>query len=115
MAANTEVGREAEARAEEYLRREGLHTVTRNFRCRSGEIDLIMRDGDHLVFVEVRYRSHSAYGGAAASVDRNKQQSLIRSAQSYLQANRWSGPCRFDVVAFGKGQEKAWIRDAFGA
>ena len=114
MPAKAEIGREAEARAEEYLRREGLHTVTRNYRCRSGEIDLIMRDGDHLVFIEVRYRSHSGFGGAAASVGRDKQQRLIRSAQSYLQTNRWSGPCRFDVVAFGNGQEKEWIRDAFG-
>jgi len=114
MAEKPDVGKDAEARAEHFLQHEGLKPVARNYRCRGGEIDLVMRDGEHLVFVEVRYRSRDDFGGAAASVGRNKQRRLILAAQHYLQSSRWRGPCRFDVVAFGKEQARTWIRDAFG-
>ena len=108
------LGREAEDRAESMLSRAGLQTLARNYRCRSGEIDLVMRDGKHLVFVEVRFRSSLAFGSAAASVGADKRRKLILAAQHYLLENRWQGPCRFDVVTFDQDQGGRWIRDAFG-
>ena len=109
------LGREAEDRAESMLSRAGLRTIVRNYHCRSGEIDLVMRDGEHLVFVEVRFRSSRGFGSAAASVDADKQRRLILAAQHYLLQSRWQGPCRFDVVTFDHGRGEHWIRDAFGA
>ncbi|HEY0634394.1 MAG TPA: YraN family protein [Gammaproteobacteria bacterium] len=89
----------AEQAACDYLTTQGLKLQTRNYRCRSGEIDLIMRDGDTLVFVEVRYRSTMRFGGAAASIDITKQQKLIRAAQTFLgEQHLTNAPCRFDVV-----------------
>ena len=113
MTARQDIGTEAEILAERMLMREGLYPVTRNYRCRSGEIDLVMRDGEHMVFVEVRYRSHPGYGGALSSIDHRKQRRLILAARHYLQTSRWSGPCRFDVVALEKGGKESWIRNAF--
>lgn len=107
-------GREAEQRAEQYLQAQGLAPVTRNYLCRMGEIDLVMRDGPALVFVEVRLRRHRGFGDALASVDARKQQRLIRAAQHYLQRHPWDGPCRFDVVGLDAQNRISWIRDAFG-
>ena len=115
MAKSQDIGRDAEARAENLLMREGLRPVARNYRCRGGEIDLIMRDGEHLVFVEVRYRSESTYGGAAGSIGAHKQRRLILAARHYLLSSGWPGPCRFDVVAFEQGRRETWIRNAFDA
>jgi putative endonuclease len=107
------LGREAEARAEAMLLAQGLTLVQRNYRCRGGEIDLIMRDGGQLVFVEVRYRRSASHGGALASVDTHKRRRLINAAQHYLLTSRWAGPCRFDVVGLGGGGAGQWVRDAF--
>lgn len=115
MRTTRDLGKDAETRAEAMLMHEGLRTIARNYHCRGGEIDLVMRDGDQMVFVEVRYRSHSGYGGAAASVGPGKQQRLILAARHYLISSGWSGPCRFDVVAFERNDGGRWIRDAFGA
>ncbi|QLF92745.1 YraN family protein [Pseudomonas sp. ABC1] len=108
-------GRAAEAHALAFLNTQGLRLLARNWSCRLGEIDLIMLDGDTLVFVEVRYRKHSAWGGALESVDTRKRQKLIRTAQLFLQKEkRWSNhPCRFDVIAMGSQQETNWLRNAF--
>ena len=109
-------GTAAEDLALHYLEARGLTLVTRNFRCRTGELDLIMRDGEQLVFVEVRSRRDSRYGTPAESVTRTKQQRLLRAAALYLQRQRLDLPCRFDVVAIlqpaGEPQVE-WIRDAF--
>jgi len=113
MGKTQQVGRDAEARAEALLRRNGLDLVARNYRCRAGEVDLIMRDREHLVFVEVRYRAHIGYGGALSSVGARKQRRLILAAQHYLMTSGWQGPCRFDVVAFESGRDGAWVSDAF--
>ncbi len=104
--------REAEARRT--LERAGLRFRAANVRYRFGELDLIMGDGDVLVFVEVRYRQSRAFGGAAASITRSKQQRLIRAASAWLADNPSLSqrPCRFDVVALGAG-DPDWIRDAF--
>jgi putative endonuclease len=107
-------GKDAERRAEQWLRQSGLQLVERNYRCRGGEIDLIMQDGDQLVFVEVRFRRNDKFGGALVSVDARKRQRLAFAAAHYLQRHPWSGPCRFDVVGFcEQRQAPDWVRHAF--
>jgi len=109
-------GTAAKELARRYLEAHGLTLVARNFRCRVGELDLIMRDGEQLVFVEVRSRRHSRFGTPAESVTRIKQRRLLRAAAFYLQRQRLDIPCRFDVVAILQtGDEPCteWIRDAF--
>ncbi|HEY0634936.1 MAG TPA: YraN family protein [Gammaproteobacteria bacterium] len=114
-----ERGAQAEQTACDHLLARGLELRTRNYRCRSGEIDLIMRDGETLVFVEVRYRSSNRFGGAAASIDAAKQQKLIRSAQTYLGEQRLNHmACRFDVVTVSPrdgGERVEWIPNAIEA
>ncbi len=106
-------GKEAEQLAARHLAGQGLREVCRNYHCRGGEIDLVMRDGEQLVFVEVRYRSRSRFGGAAESVNARKQQRLTLAARHYLQKSGFSGPCRFDVLAIDGCAAPQWIRDAF--
>lgn len=113
-------GRHAEQQALHYLQGRGLRLLERNFRSRYGEIDLIMREADCLVFIEVRYRRRRDYGGAAASVDGNKQARLVSTALYYLQRHPGSAqqPTRFDVVALTELDDTnniEWIRDAFQA
>lgn len=112
------VGGQWERHAEAYLHRCGLNTVARNFNCRVGEIDLVMEDGECLVFMEIRYRETSRFGSGAETVTRPKQRRIIRAAQKYLQlhCNRATQPCRFDVISLGNEQGKLtaeWIRNAF--
>lgn len=112
-------GRKAENSALRYLRRQGLRLVTRNYRCRLGEIDLIMHDTNCLVVVEVRYRNDNRYASAALSVDRHKQAKLLRTAAMFLSNNRKfaNHNVRFDVIGFNQSQAGKctvqWIRDAF--
>lgn len=107
-------GSKAEDIAAAWLQRRGLRLVERNWRCRLGELDLVLRDGTTLVFAEVRLRSSGRFGGAAASIDRRKQARLAAAAQLYL-AGRASSPCRFDVVVMSdaSGADIEWIRNAF--
>lgn len=108
------VGREAERRAERLLTAAGLRLLTRNYRCRAGEIDLVMADGVELVFVEVRFRRGIRFGGPIGSIDRAKQRRIGLAAAHYLQRHPWSGPCRFDVVGLdARSDTPEWIRDAF--
>ncbi|MEO8753716.1 MAG: YraN family protein [Casimicrobiaceae bacterium] len=93
-----ELGARAEALAAEYLARQGLVLVARNFRTRRGEIDVIVRDRDTLVFVEVRLRSGAAFGGAAASITPVKRARLISAAHAYLATLEREPPCRFDAI-----------------
>lgn len=104
-------GREAELRAERHLQNCGFQQVDRNFRVRGGEIDLIMRDGETLVFVEVRQRSSKDYGGAGASITALKQRRIVLAARHYL-ARRGDCECRFDCVLID-GDTLDWVRDAF--
>ena len=94
-------GRSAEALALQHLSDSGLRLLERNWSCRSGELDLVMLDGDTVVFVEVRYRRHTAWGGAPGKRRCAQAAKLIKAAQLFLQAHgRWAKhPCRFDVVA----------------
>lgn len=107
------MGQAKEQAACRYLEGRGLRLVARNHRCRHGEIDLIMRDADTLVFVEVRYRHSQRFGGAAQSVDIHKQRRLAAAAGHYLQAHPSPLPCRFDVLAIGANDHIDWIRNAF--
>lgn len=114
-------GDAAETRALAWLQARGLVLEQRNYRvargpsARGGEIDLVMRDRDGtLVFVEVRQRSGSGHGGAAASVTGIKQQRLVRAAQHYLLQFASPPPCRFDVVAIDDGGIE-WLKAAFDA
>lgn len=114
----TRRGQAGERLAEAHLTARGLVTLARNYRCRGGEIDLVMRDGRAIVFVEVRTRASRAFGGAEASVDRRKQARIARCAEGYLQAAAGlaDADCRFDVVALhggGEHYEVNWIRGAF--
>lgn len=107
-------GDRAEDRALAYLLGHGMQLVERNVSSRLGEIDLVMLHADDLVFVEVRSRTRSDFGGAAASVGPAKQRRLQREAQRYLNrryGDRWP-PCRFDVCAID-GERIDWIRGAF--
>ena len=90
--------------------------MCKNYHGKYGEIDLIMRDKKTLVFIEVRYRNSSAFGGAEASVTPQKQQKIIRTAQQYLQQHYRSEPeCRMDVVAIDKNNKINWLKNAFEA
>jgi len=103
-------GHEWEKAALAYLRRHRLTPVEENFRCKGGEIDLIMRDGATLVFVEVRQRADSGFGGAAASITPAKIRRLVCAAQVYLLRFPVTPPCRFDLVAIDDGQIE-WLRN----
>ena len=108
-------GRLAEQRALGLLQDNGLRLLARNVRFRVGELDLIMQDQETVVFVEVRFRSPSCYGGAASTIERKKQQRLIRAAYCWIQMRFGSDEpaSRFDVVALD-GDAVEWIRGAFG-
>jgi len=107
------IGQSAETLAEAFLEKQGLKLVTRNWRCRFGEIDLIMQDGPTRVFVEVRLRSRNDFGGAAASVTTAKQKKLLAAARLYLTTLKTLPPCRFDVVALTGNAPPEWIKNAF--
>lgn len=118
FSAKQKLGRGVEDAVRSYLIGAGLKFVAANYVCVGGEIDLIMQDGDNLVFVEVRYRQDDDYGGAVASVTKSKQHKIIHTAKMYLQENDlWDKvPCRFDVVVMqnaGENQEICWLKDAF--
>src|SRR3990167_4768095 len=93
-------GMAGEDAAKKILMTQGLGLITSNYHCRFGEIDLIMQDGDYLVFIEVRQRGSMAFGGALASITGAKQQKLIKSAQHYqcMQKKPSKNPCRIDVL-----------------
>lgn len=109
-------GRSAEDRAAAYLEAQGLVCVSRNYRCRFGEIDLVMREGRTLVFVEVRARRSPAFGGAAASITTAKQRRVQAAARHYLAGLARLPACRFDAVLIdGEPGELRWLRGAFDA
>lgn len=126
------IGAQAELAAAGYLSKRGLHLITQNYHCRFGEIDLILQDGETLVFAEVRLRNSNVFGGAAASIDAKKQHKLVCTAQYYLSELKHIPPCRFDVVLLKSLRQPkkstdpeliikfheadiVWIKNAFGA
>lgn len=112
------IGRLGEELALAHLLANGLTPLIRNYRCKMGELDLVMLEREILVLVEVRTRASNDYGGAAASVDWKKQRRLVLAAE-HLRMKRAElrrYPARFDVVAITTGAPKAridWIRNAF--
>jgi putative endonuclease len=109
-------GAKAETLAAEYLMRQGLAIVGRNFRTRFGEIDLIARDGRVLVFVEVRMRRSDAHGGAAESITPRKRARLVAAASGYLAMLGREPPCRFDAILMRSLDPRTieWRRDVVG-
>ncbi|WP_298443259.1 YraN family protein [uncultured Ferrimonas sp.] len=106
-------GDHAEQQARRYLEQHGLRFVAANVHCRFGELDLLMRHNNYLVFVEVKFRQQQGFGGALAAVSASKQQKLRLTAQWYLQQQgSLDLPCRFDVVAI-TGDQINWIENAF--
>lgn len=118
-AAHLRKGESSEQQAFEYLLAQGLKPVTRNYRCRFGELDLIMRDANSLVIVEVRYRKSDTYGSALESITTRKQSRIIAATHCYLAANpQATASCaqwgiRFDVVAISGNNQLEWIKNAF--
>ena len=112
-----QIGAGYEALARRYLERAGLNFIAANVSCRVGELDLIMRDEQIWVFVEVRFRRNADFGGAAASVTHTKQRRLLRAAAFWLAQHNASfdtSSCRFDVLAI-TGRQIEWLPNAFNA
>jgi putative endonuclease len=108
-------GDDKERLAEEYLVAKSFTLIERNFLCKGGEIDLIMKDQEYLVFIEVRYRKNNDFGGALESITAGKQRKLRRAAEFYLlqQFGNSPPPCRFDVIGIERQDELVWIKNAF--
>lgn len=118
-------GVEAENLALEFLLARGLKLKDRNYQCRMGEIDLVLQDGDVLVFVEVRMRRSEAFGGAGESITARKRHKLVATAHHYLARHRLAlrqaagsigglPACRFDAVLVDAAGKVRWVQDAFG-
>ena len=115
LESKSSAGERYEREAEALLKAGGLTLVERNWHCRFGEIDLIMRDGTALVFIEVRQRSSMRFGGAAASIGRQKQARIERAIGLYLSALPSMLACRVDAVLFDAASPPQWLRNIFGA
>ena len=108
------IGQTAEKAACDFLKKQGLKLLEKNFLVKGGEIDLIMLEKKVLVFVEVRFRADGDFGGAAASVATKKQRRIILAARHYLSRFKTMPQCRFDCVLFeGDLQKPVWIKAAF--
>lgn len=117
MSHTVHIGSEIESAACKWLEQQGLAIVERNYRCKLGEIDIVAREGDTIIFIEVRKRSHPGFGDGFSSVDYRKQQKLLRTARRYLQERKYFDqyPCRFDIVSARSATQLEWLRDAFQA
>lgn len=111
-----ESGNLAEKKACDFLQKQGLQLITQNFRCRLGEVDLIMRDQEHIVFVEVRSRSRIDYGTPIESVTVRKQTKILKTSIYFLQQRNWLNKVnfRFDIIGVNNNQFE-WIKNAFTA
>jgi putative endonuclease len=113
-----EIGDIHEAYALEIIKTAGLDIIEQNYLCKLGEVDIIARDGQDLVFVEVRFRRSQSHGGALDSVDRKKQRRIVRAANHYLQKQNLTNKvaCRFDVFAITGNLKQLtyqWVEAAF--
>jgi len=119
--ARQELGRRGEAAARAYLARRGVRILVENYTCAAGEIDLVGRDRETLVFFEVKTRTSQAFGAPQLAVHWQKQRQIVRAAQWFLSERHLGDPaCRFDVLAVSFLDEEApprihWVRDAFPA
>lgn len=103
----------AEEQAHNFLIKQGLKPVSRNFRCKQGELDLIMMQGKTLVIIEVRFRKSDKYGSACESITHAKQSRIIAATHVYLSTKKNDCPIRFDVVAISGNGNIEWIQNAF--
>lgn len=113
-----QIGRVAEEKALDYLSNLGFKLVVKNYRCPLGEVDLIMRDKEYLVFIEVRARGNMSYGGGVASITYAKRQKIIKTTSHFIIKNKLQNkhPLRFDVISIdGQCGTILWIKDAFSA
>lgn len=106
-------GEQAEHIACQYLIKQGLTFIDKNFHCPQGELDLIMRDEQTLVIIEVRLRRSNKYGGAVESITQKKQSRIIMATQQYLYDNQIQSAVRFDVIAMSSYENIHWIKNAF--
>jgi putative endonuclease len=106
-------GESAEEQAHKFLINKGLSPVCRNYRCKQGELDLIMTDHQTLVIIEVRFRKTDQYGSAAETVTRAKQSRIIAATHIYLSSHKADRPVRFDVIAISGNGNVEWIQNAF--
>ena len=106
-------GEKSELLACQYLVNQGLQTIDKNFRCKVGELDLIMRDNHTLVIVEVRFRKSNKFGGALESITKKKQSRIIAATEYYLLINRLNTLIRFDVISMSDETDINWIKNAF--
>lgn len=114
--ASSTQGVQSERQALRFLEAQGLTLVCKNYLCKLGEIDLIMLDGDTLVFIEVRFRKNNDFGGGLASITSGKQKKIIKTAHHYLFQLDDEPYCRFDAIAIdGSNNPPQWIKGAFQA
>ena len=114
MKLNPLTGQAAEDKALVFLQQQGCHLIERNWHCRYGEIDLIMQLGDILLFIEVKYRKNTAFGGAAYSITPSKLVKLQKSIDTYLQSQKYKGRIRLDAVLLQGIDEPKWIQNITG-
>ena len=109
------MGKEGESQAAEFLQKKGFAIVERNYRHKHAEIDLIVKKGDFIVFVEVKTRTYSFYGEPEAFVDSRKAATILRAAEQYTYDNKYEGNIRFDIVSVKTGSkpEVVHFEDAF--
>lgn len=106
-------GERSEYLACNYLLNQGLQLLEKNFQCKYGELDLIMKDNETLVIVEVRFRKSNKYGSAAESISKKKQSRIIATTQYYLSSNKIDSLVRFDALAMSSDTDINWIKNAF--
>ncbi|WP_131781955.1 YraN family protein [Legionella gresilensis] len=109
-----QLGLAAEEQACNYLLKQGLVLLATNYQCRWGEIDLIMKDREYIVFIEVRARSCALFGGPFASITAAKKNKIIKTANHFILTKNWTDkyPVRFDVIGIEQ-QKLQWLKDAF--
>ncbi len=110
---NMQRGQQYESLALHYLLEQSLILVARNYRCRWGELDLLMQDQGTLVVVEVRYRKNARFGSAVESVTANKQARIVAATKHYIMRHKINQPIRFDVLAITGAAQPEWIKNAF--
>lgn len=110
-----QIGSDYEKRAAEYLKQQGFCIIEQNFYSRSGEIDIIAKDGRYLVFVEVKYRRDNSCGNPLEAVNAKKQKRICRTAFYYCAKHGYGDitPCRFDVIAMEGEDQITHIKNAF--
>jgi len=113
------IGKQAEQYACQFILAQGLQIIAQNWYCRQGEIDIIARDDDTVIFIEVRYRKRAEYGNGAESVHYYKRKRIISCARHYIHTHPATEKCmiRFDVFSMSKDSDgqfnSHWIQDAF--